>query len=351
MRAYLGVDAGGSHTRALLVGPDGEVLGAGRSGPANFRTGAVVHARVAVRDAVRQALDQVSKTSTSGTRRGVEVAAAFLGSAGLEDKGDEKLALDLLGGAVAPRRLHLDSDVYAAWAGAFAGLPGVVLSAGTGSICLGVTASGRRIRVGGWGPAFGDEGSAYAIARHGIEAALATADGRGDSPRLLDALLRFTQTAEEWGPDGLERYGAALTSWLYAPDTNQPDIARFAPHVEDVASRGDNVARQILDRAGKDLAAMAAVVIRRMEPDGRKVLLATNGAVLRNDGPVRMRFLSALEAEGVAVEIANPRFPPEAGAALLAMELGGLERSEELLYRFSHSLSKVSSSGSSVPSA
>lgn len=335
MRAYLGVDAGGSHTRALLVSEDGEVMGAGRSGPANFRTGAVVHARVAVRDAVRQAIDQAS--SRAGPRQVIEVAAAFLGSAGLEDTGDEKLAWDLLGGAVAPRRLGLDSDVYTAWAGAFAGEPGVVLSAGTGSICLGVTESGRRIRVGGWGPAFGDEGSAYAIARQGIEAALAMADGRGAATQLLDELLRFTDIAEEWGSGGLERYGTELTNWLYSPGRYQPDIAGFAPLVENAALRGDPVALKILDRAGIDLAVMAATVVRQFEADGPPVRLATNGSVLRGDGPVRVRFLAALEAEKISAAIAIPRFPPEAGAALLAMQLGGHELRPNLLERLASS--------------
>ena len=336
MRAYLGVDAGGSHTRALLVGEDGEVVGAGRSGPANFRTGAVVHARVAVRDAVRQAVDQA--TNGSGARQAIEVVAAFLGSAGLEDPGDEKLAWDLLGGAITPRRLGLDSDVYTAWAGAFAGEPGVVISAGTGSICLGVTGSGKRIRVGGWGPAFGDEGSAYAIARQAIAAALYMADGRGASTALLDELLRFTETAKEWDSGGLDRYGTGLTEWLYSPGRYQPDIASFAPVVEDVALRGDEVALRILDRAGVDLAAMAATVVRRFVTGETPVPLATNGSVLRGDGPVRVRFLAALEAENVRAQISIPKFPPEAGAALLAMELGGLERRPNLLERLSASI-------------
>src|SRR5690606_1041239 len=118
--------------------------------------------------------------------------------------GEERQGRELLGGVASPRHVRLDSDVIAAWGGAFGGQAGIVLCAGTGSICVGVTAAGERLRAGGWGPVFGDEGSAYAIARHGIKAALASVDGRGKATSLLPEFLRFLGVEAEMGCDVLE---------------------------------------------------------------------------------------------------------------------------------------------------
>ncbi len=73
-------------------------------------------------------------------------------------------------------RVQLLHDAPIAHAGAFAGGAGVLVIAGTGSVVYGVGEDGRIEMAGGLGYAFGDEGSAFGIAR----AALARADG--DTP-------------------------------------------------------------------------------------------------------------------------------------------------------------------------
>src|SRR5437879_13624105 len=63
------------------------------------------------------------------------------------------------------------------WAGALAGEDGISVVAGTGSIAYGEY-EGRRARAGGWGELFGDEGSAYWIAREGLRLFSRKSDGR-----------------------------------------------------------------------------------------------------------------------------------------------------------------------------
>ena len=57
MDLYLGIDAGGTHTRARLVTADGAVIGTGEGGPANTRIG-VPEALDAVAVAYMQAIDE-----------------------------------------------------------------------------------------------------------------------------------------------------------------------------------------------------------------------------------------------------------------------------------------------------
>ena len=92
---------------------------------------------------------------------------------------------------------------------------------------------------------------------------------------------------------------------------------------------------------------MVTTVVRRWGGDDVPVRLATNGGVLRRDGLVRESFLAALESERLPVVAEGPRFPPEVGAALLAMELGGVERSSRVLLRLDESMSRTNLDGSS----
>ena len=95
----VGVDAGGSRTRAAAATLDGRVFGAGLSGPANSRTGPFDAASHAVQNAVRDALNGGWPGTSGlppgvadrplGRQRALQVRAVCIGSAGLEQAGSE----------------------------------------------------------------------------------------------------------------------------------------------------------------------------------------------------------------------------------------------------------------------
>ncbi len=84
----------------------------------------------------------------------------------------------------------INSDLVIAHAGALAGQPGVIAVAGTGSAILGVGVNGARVKIGGWGPVYGDEGSAFRIAQSALTAAARAYDGRGPRTALLPAITQ-----------------------------------------------------------------------------------------------------------------------------------------------------------------
>src|SRR5262249_58126041 len=77
-------------------------------------------------------------------------------------------AVRRLGGLA--RRVHVLSDVEAAYRGAIGERAGLLVLAGTGSIVLARSESGRWVRAGGLGPLFGDGGSAFALGRDWLAA-------------------------------------------------------------------------------------------------------------------------------------------------------------------------------------
>lgn len=308
---FVGVDAGGTRTRAVCISENGAILGTGQAGPANHTSGGWSQARRSISDAIACA------ASFRDGDTPVIVTATFIGSAGLEHAGDEAEGRRLLDERIRSRLVRLDSDAYAAWAGAFRCRPGIVVIAGTGSMCLGIDADGKRVKVGGWGWRVGDEGSAYGIAVDAIRAALQTVDGRRDADALWYALRSFVLGTTEAGDDP-ETEVMAVRTWLYDPARYAAEIAAFAPRVDDAAATGCATATAILEHAGTELAAMVGSVSRQLR-HATNLPVAVMGGVLRRSPVVAAAFRGALGCEGMGASF-DPAYEPEVGAALLAMQ-------------------------------
>ncbi len=131
------------------------------------------------------------------------------------------------------------SDSLTGHAGALSGSPGVVLTAGTGAVALGVSATGSLHRVDGWGQWLGDEGSGAWIGREALRCAVRAHDGRGPATSLLPAAER--------------RYGTLrqLPSVLSLDGRLPRATAGFVPDVIDSARSGDREALRVLTRAAR----------------------------------------------------------------------------------------------------
>jgi N-acetylglucosamine kinase-like BadF-type ATPase len=193
------------------------------------------------------------------------------------------------------------SDAVAAHVGAFAGGPGVVLAAGTGSMAIGVSAAGDLHLVDGVGQWLGDDGSGAWIGLEGLRAALRAYDGRGPATLLVPAAER--------------EYGALaeLPLTLQASGNVPRSAARFAPTVCGLVDRDDQAAT-IIDRAARALATTATTAARR---SGHHEVTLVGG--LQELGPALVDpWRSRLAEEGISVVPA--RGSALDGAALLAVD-------------------------------
>ena len=176
MSAVLGIDGGGTRTRASIV--DGErVLAFEENGSIKrLRVGPEIaeeNLRALLKDVFAQAglhgVKAASAGVASATMPGVKewITAVFddYGVERSEVVGDEVIALD----------------------GAFKGGPGILQIAGTGSNCIGRAPDGGRESAGGWSSRLGDEGSGYWIGLHAVRRALQALD-REEPTRILDVV-------------------------------------------------------------------------------------------------------------------------------------------------------------------
>ena len=300
MSAVLGIDGGGTRTRASIV--DGErVLAFGENGSIKrLRVGAEVaesNLRALLKDVFAKAGIRGVKAASAGvasaTMPGVKewITAVFddFGVERSEVVGDEVIALD----------------------GAFKGGPGILQIAGTGSNCIGRSPDGGRESAGGWSSRLGDEGSGYWIGLHAVRRALNAYD-REEPTRILEVVggIWGTRTIEE-----LVNMGDS---------TPGPDFAALAPAISKLAEEGDEVALGVLKQAAMDLVESVLLVrtkLRRKHRLTAEVPVAWIGSVVGKSRLVREQFFAGLHAGAPEMPVGETEVAGIEGAVWRAQEL------------------------------
>ena len=280
-RLFIGVDGGGSRTRARLRDEAGALLGEGEGGPGNARLGD------AGRNEVMSACRAAARAAGLAEDNLARVHAGF-GLAGTQQDVDRQAALDRPHPFAS---LTVDTDAYVAWLGAFGGRDGAILILGTGSCGLAVI-DGRRLNVGGWGADVSDEGSGMAIGRLAIRRALWALEGMAPLTALAEEVLAAFDRSP---PNAV----------IWTAEATPGDFAAFAPKVFDHAEAGDALAAGILVDAAKD----AAMLIERLISLG-----APRIAMIGSVFPRLLRWLP----EGVRPFLVEPEGDAVDGAILMA---------------------------------
>ncbi|HET9130296.1 MAG TPA: BadF/BadG/BcrA/BcrD ATPase family protein, partial [Terriglobia bacterium] len=192
----------------------------------------------------------------------------------------------------------VETDAFISYVGAIGLEPGILLIAGTGSIAIGRRADGSMIRVGGWGPIFGDEGSGFWIGREAVQAALRAHDA-GVEPDFVSSvrealqLKSITDVAGSWKAGTLTvRSVASLTSLI------------FHMYPAETSCR-------ILNDAAKHLWQLSKTAIDLVGiPDCRRSVVGSVG-----NQPLMKQLI---REHGDTRDFDSPRHPPEHGAIVWA---------------------------------
>ncbi len=319
MSFAVGVDAGGTSTRAALVDAAGAVLGTGRGEGANPNAHAPEVAAGRIAGAITAAL---------GAHDPAAVRACVVGMAGVSKLSDPGVAAAFdaawarIGLTCAVRTV---ADAEVAYASATPAPDGTVLVAGTGSIAGRIRKRRLAGTTGGYGWLLGDEGSAFWLGREAVRSTL-EALGRG---RPLDGLPSAVLAAA-LGLSGVDVRSdaerlAASRALITAANAEAPvRLARFAPLVSAAHDADEPAAREIVARAAELLAANALAAREPGEPTPvvlvGSVLTGTSpvGALVRrrlahlevltsSDGVLGAAWLAAVDAFGEAAPRPRPQ--------------------------------------------
>jgi glucosamine kinase len=311
VNAILGIDGGGSHTRAVMADAAGRITGSGVGASVNPRHHDVAVVRERLSDLVRRA---------RGSRE-EPLSAAFLSLGGISTRADaeavEAIAAEVDG--LAGAKVKVANDAVAALVGGLAGRPGMVLIAGTGSACYGVAGDGRSHWCGGWEHRADDTGSAYWIAVEALRAAVRVEDGRLQASALRDLVFGRWPLAEP----------RALAERLSRGDIDRASLAALAPEVIALAGT-DALAKSIVDRAAAELAQLVAVTASRLFAPGPSEVILTGG-LARSGPPFTPQLVSCIETTAHGVKVVEPELPPVLGAVIEAARLTGARDSTVFL--------------------
>jgi N-acetylglucosamine kinase-like BadF-type ATPase len=298
-RFIVGVDAGGTKTVAIVA--ETEQVIARATGPgAKMRSGRGIACSTVIAEVTRQALGDAGRLR-------VDILVAGVAGAGREEEREE-LRQALRSEDLADR-LIVTGDTEIALAAAFRDRPGIVVTAGTGSMAVARDPAGRLHRSGGLGWQMGDEGSGYAIGRAALGAVGRAADGRSPKTELTPLILKLTRS------DSLE----PLVRWAAAAGV--PEVAALAPVVFEAARMGDTIAAGIMDYAARELAGLVFRLLPHFGADERApVDIAANGGLLFHDGPLH-RLLRTRLSEEPRLRLRDTPLDAATGAIHLAARL------------------------------
>jgi len=268
----IGVDGGGSGTRACVARRDGALLGYGTAGPSALGQG-IDAAWLQVLAAIRQAF-----TAARIGLPGWHQCALGAGLSGVSNRPwhDQFVATDPGFG-----RLLVETDAFTTVLGAHQGRPGAVVAAGTGSVGEVLRSDRSRFSVGGWGFPVGDEGSGAWLGLRAVRLAQCAMDGRINAGTLVHKV---------WQQCGADR--DTLQAWC--DHAGQFAYAQLAIAVFD-AEPSDPAAAHLLSRAVASLDAMALA----LDPHGG-LPLSICGSIGRRlaprlSPPVRSRIVEAAD--------------------------------------------------------
>ncbi|MEV0420204.1 N-acetylglucosamine kinase [Streptosporangium canum] len=339
----LGLDVGGTSSRALLIDASGRRIGYGKAAGGNPAAHGTGTAAANIRRALEPALLGVDPA---------QVAGAVIGMAGVGAL--DRAVFDRMWASAGLRCVPaVAGDLGVAFAAGTAEPRGTVLIAGTGAIAARIEDGEPTAVSDGLGWLLGDQGSGFWLGREAARAAV-RALSRGESDGMLTRLVaeeirdsgdnrdgqdgrdvragRDGQDSQD-GQDGQDvrvgqdgRAGGwppvdgraeAIRLVVHAQGHSPLELARLAPLVSRAAAAGDPDALKIVATAAGLLCATVAEV--RQEGEDTPIVLA--GSVLTSEGPV----CSAVR-DGLGAPTALAGDGAAAAAWLAAKEAFGLDR-------------------------
>jgi glucosamine kinase len=273
----VGMDVGGTSTRAVVASTSGEVLGAGRAGGGNPVSNGGVAAAASLRQALLGALNGVDP----GRVRAAVVGLAG-GSLAVTDPAVAAAMHDAWRGVGCTPQLV--SDVLLAYVSGTWEPDGTVLACGTGAVAADVRGREAVGFADGHGWLLGDRGSGFWIGREALSATLDAIDRTGALPPLgRVVLIELGVPVPPAGAPPQELIAAVIAGGYGVPPVT---LSRLSPSVLAAAATGDALATAIAHRAATHL----VDTVRRVRDPQATTPIILGGSVLASPAigdPVR----------------------------------------------------------------
>ena len=314
----LGMDIGGTKTHAILGNTKGELLGQGFSTAANINFVTLQQAEGAFTEAI----------GTAKKEAGIEQLQTEVAVIGIEPS-PEPLH-PVLNKLAKPKKIIHKKEGECSLVGGLGEHVGLSLIAGTGSVGWGRNKDGKTHMTSCWGT-IGDEGSAYDLARRGVNAAFWAADGRGPKTVLVDKLLEKFQVEDM----------RDVCTPIYQNEDIRKNFSSLSRMVMQSALEGDAVAREIVEEGAKQIAIFLTACAEQLGMQNDQYKIAATGGLVSKGGWYFDLIQAALRQKHPGATLVQPEFEPGVGAVLLALKELGVRWDKTLIENMEKSLKKI----------
>ena len=306
MRYVIGVDQGGSGTRAVICDLEGHLLGTGIGPGACHAFTGMDTAMQATQSAVRRAFDQAGMLAGQ--------AVAYVGGHTGADWEDEyellRAAVQQLGIA---EQVVIVNDSIAALRGGTEQSYGAILVAGSGANCAVLAPDGCQFIYHYYHD--NDLQGGSALGRAALNAIYRAETGRPPQTSLREQVLSLFDLPDV---DALMR--ASVEGKF--PENRVLDIA---PLIFEEAQNGDEAAIKIVSHFGAGCAELLVNGINRLGMAELEVEIVLSGGIFKAESRLLRKILSRDTTKAVPrAKFVEARYEPVVGAALLALKQQGI---------------------------
>lgn len=299
MTYVAGLDGGGTKTAVMIADDRGTAVHAFTSGAININGQDEA--------SVRASLQEIFETIASVCGGLENCAQVCIGAAGVSNPTVVTRLEAIVRDCGYEGGLIITGDQETALYGAHDREYGIILIAGTGSICYGKNEAGQSHRAGGYGHLIDDEGSGYSIGRDLLSIVVRAYDGRISATAITDMVM------EQLGIESMQQ----LIRFVYDKQTNKKDIAALAPILSRACELGDSAALEIARKAASSLCELVIPVIEKLSLQSGTVAMA--GSVLLKNSNVRDAFVNILKERYPNMDCITPKKDAAHGAVMMAL--------------------------------
>ncbi|MFD1362143.1 N-acetylglucosamine kinase [Lentibacillus salinarum] len=299
MSYVIGIDGGGTKTKAVIADMNGKVIAANSTGSTNPN----IVSKQKLRHTLEALFNSLEKSSNIPMKY---IQFVFAGVSGAGNETNKTTLRDIMASCLPdgiPIRIEADT-VNALYSGTY-GDPGIVQISGTGSITYGVNRHLKHERAGGWGYLFGDEGSGYDIGRQGIIHALKSVDGRGPETVLLPMIYSHFEVTN----------AQSLIQKIYTASVPKNKISPITEIVFDAYKREDPSAKMILQQAAEEMCLSIGTLYEKLFEPGEKTEVVLCGGVF-NETSILPKLIKTELQTYTAINVMLPKMPPVGGSII-----------------------------------
>jgi len=301
MKYFLGIDVGSSKTHALIVDETGACLGFGKAWGGN-------HQGVGydgLENVLKESFEQAREMSGVDT---AHIAGAGFGVAGYDFPSDREQHLQAIAALGLSCPLELVNDgVNGLLAGATRGI-GVNVTAGSSNNCCGRGRDGRKGRIVGNGPTFGEYGGGIEITLKALHMVNYAWIKRIPPTALTNILINAVGAKDEMDlMEGLSNEQYHLFPFI-------------AIEVIQAARDGDAAACEVIRWSGEELGWLAVSVTRQIGMENEEVEIVQSGSVFDAGDIIMNPMRDVVLKHCPKAKIFHLDCPPVVGSVLLGME-------------------------------